>query len=1751
MILKLLGVGEKRGFLGSLTDIFTNLNSKLNPKTNITADTIKSAKDSFLANQLEEKSYKRKRVAIKQATIAKVEHTAATEAGTAGAVGQAGANATLSASFKALWASMKPVLLALATNPLTWLIAIGAAAVALQDFYTVDYKEAHEALEESKEKYEESAEAVESLSSELETVKERIEELQDLKDSGDITLEEEAELEQLISQNEELERQIALEKELLKIKSKDLIDDAKEAMDKGSHSVAQSVATGDETGKSNAKGIVGEVADHEAIAEDIDAINTYEDKISEFEQKVVDAQTRISNAKTKKEENIAKIDLKSAEDELQFYKDAVVTLYEDLETRADSVRDNLKGLKLDPETYAEDIKILEDALDSIANMNLTETEQKLKAIESYFSDKENEDIKELQDEIVEYVKIRNDLIVDENEDLVENLENEKQKISDWGLDEYKDDILNETIQSKFGNVDMDKRSIITWSNELKETYRKELDSWDYNPEVGSIDTVFGGSDRFENNSLEHGVEVAFTPIMNGEILDKNSVYEYINSLIDEATVNGVFSEERLLDLDAQGKQIGDTFISGIIAAADEGLNYENNGNWAEVVGRLMHFAGDYGAISLGYEKIEKATNETESSAKDLEEIFNEMGVDFEETGLDAEALVKYFEDMVDPSSETAENAKEISSALNNINDLADMSTKLDSLSSAYEEFKDGGFVTAKTLSGIDEKIQELDGYDLFASVVGNPNSTAKEVQEAFDSIVTEFVLSQKSISDIVNLTEDEVAIFVANLKSMGITNAEEIVDKIRNSYSEITNLIDNAREEYYNYCLDKSSYNEDFINSTISSNGQLVQALGSAYKDDYDNWCNLLRAKAEAYNELMTRIESASNRFKTIMTSGPQTLLDAQPLEWETQGLLDAAADYSQASKDLEEFEKTFAYDYDPISTDFGGGFSYSGGGSGSGSGGGGSENQPEVFNWIERAIKKVQRAIERLGKTSGATYKTWTKRNKALANQITKVRDEITTQEKAYDYYMDKANSVGLSKEYKDLVKSGKIKIETIKDDKLKEKIQSYQDWYDKALECKDVIQDLAAEEAALYMQAFDNVTSKYDAIFERYDYRQSMFDEFVSQAEAQGHMVSAEYYNSMIKYEKLEQKYLRKERDELLAALEAGVDAEGNPIEKGSEDWNTMVNRINEVTVAIEESDTAIMEWQNDIRDLEWGVFDKLQEQISKINDEAEFLIELMSNDDMYDDDGNLTEEGMATIGLHGQNYNVYMEQASQYAEEIKKIEEDIAKDPYNQDLIERKQELIELQRESILAAEDEKQSIKDLVEEGINKELEALQELIDKKKEALQSEKDLYEYQKKMKDLTKEQASIQKQLAAYQGDDSEENKAKLQQLKVQLEESQEAIEESEYEKYMSDQQELLDKLYEEYEETLNSRLDDIDALIEETILEININARNIQQTLEEQAAEVGVTLSDELQSIWGTDSESMNSVLTTYGDGMTKELTNVNYTLEVMNENLLNMITQLNEIAGTEIEGAISENAYYSDEANPPENNGGNNGGGDGGNDGNNGGNDGNNNGGGSGDGKITKGEKVTFKEGKYTERADGTGTSGSYKLGKKVYVTSIKSKAKRPYHISQDKAGNKPLGWVKKSQLKGYYTGAKHIDEDQWAITQEKGLEAIMHNGSLLTPLAKGSTVFNADATENLYDFMNDPYKFISDNIALQQLSSIPRLNDFGNYEYNGDMSFELILPNVTNYEQFKYALKHDPDFEQSIRAMTIDRMMGKSALRKYK
>lgn len=790
-----------------------------------------------------------------------------------------------------------------------------------------------------------------------------------------------------------------------------------------------------------------------------------------------------------------------------------------------------------------------------------------------------------------------------------------------------------------------------------------------------------------------------------------------------------------------------------------------------------------------------------------------------------------------------------------------------------------------------------------------------------------------------------------------------------------------------------------------------------------------------------------------------------------------------------------------------------------------------ETLDWIETALDRVERAISRLDKTATSTYKNWTKRGTALNDQISQTRREIDLQNQAYNRYIQQANSVGLDAGYAAKVRDGTIDIEKITDEDLNNKISEYKQWYEKALDCLDAIDDLRESESKLYEQRFENVSTKYDGYLGVIQHEKDMLDEFVSQTETAGYITSGKYYDAMSANAKKQQEELKKQRDEMISELNNAVNS--GTIEKYSESWYSMVNSVDEVTKSIEECNTSLLEYEKNLRELDWQIFDLIQDKISKVADESEFLINLMSNKKLYEDNGQLTDEGMATMGQYGVKYNVYMAQANKYAKKIKELQADLAKDPYNQDIANQLQEYIEAQQEAILNAEDMKNSIKDMVSDGIDKELDSLQKLIDKRNDALDAAKDLYDYQKKIKESTKDIADLEKQMAAYQGDVSEETKAKIQQIKVDLEEAKSDLEETEYEQYISDQQKMLDDLYNDYETILNQRLDDIDALMADMISEINNNASTIGATIESQADKVGYTLSESMNTIWLSGNGSISSVITMYGTKFDTALTTTNTALGYINTNIQNMIAQLNKIAGTKIKAAGASSAATEKPTPKPS--------------------------------STPAQQQQQQQQQKKQITVGGTINAG----GARIYADSYGNGGGRQtfgsdpiYTVLQERNGyiltrwhklsSGYTGWFKKSDVSAYALGAKNIRNNEMAWTQENGSEMIMRpsDGAILTPLAKNDSVLTSAASSNIWNMANNPSDFIKDNLDLDKIDTGANVGNKTTYTQNLD-KVVFNLPNVKNYDELLKSMQHDKNFERLIMAMTIDPLAGKSSLAKGK
>lgn len=418
------------------------------------------------------------------------------------------------------------------------------------------------------------------------------------------------------------------------------------------------------------------------------------------------------------------------------------------------------------------------------------------------------------------------------------------------------------------------------------------------------------------------------------------------------------------------------------------------------------------------------------------------------------------------------------------------------------------------------------------------------------------------------------------------------------------------------------------------------------------------------------------------------------------------------------------------------------GGGGGNGGGGGGSSsasepNKPQEeaedsFDWIEVAIQRIEEEIERLDKVVNNSYTTWTKRNSALAKELQKTKDEIKAQaiaQQEYTHYLgtikvnngkglnaddygendqlvkqqdqrllDEARRLWATGQYQRKIQNGQMTgndIEKIQNHFLVDTINEYKEFYQKSVEARDAVEDLKIKLGELARVNFDNLQSEFEEAQAYFEATADLIDERINRTEQKGYFVSTNYYNELAANEKKNLASLQNEYNKLIAKRNEAIS--NAYIEKGSSEWNQMNQEILDVAKSIESATTNLVDFQNQIRQIKWDVFDYTRERIEKVNDEFEFLIDLLDNQKLYDDYGAFNDRGWADAALHAQKYNVYMQQSLDYAKERIQVEKELAKDKANKTLIERREELIKLQQESIQNSYAEKEAIRDLVEEG----------------------------------------------------------------------------------------------------------------------------------------------------------------------------------------------------------------------------------------------------------------------------------------------------------------------------------------------------------------------------------------------------------------------------------------------------------------------
>lgn len=160
---------------------------------------------------------------------------------------------------------------------------------------------------------------------------------------------------------------------------------------------------------------------------------------------------------------------------------------------------------------------------------------------------------------------------------------------------------------------------------------------------------------------------------------------------------------------------------------------------------------------IGLAKEGKLDEETLASNRLFKQILTDIGITASQDSEEFKELLKYIQSVADKNS------------LNNLKAYGD---DLKALSNSYESFKNNQRVTIEQLEELENSFGSLDSYKAFEEAV---MSGEKKLQPYFDDMAAELLVRNTALD---NITESTKQYYIAELKSIGIVNAEEVAETV-------------------------------------------------------------------------------------------------------------------------------------------------------------------------------------------------------------------------------------------------------------------------------------------------------------------------------------------------------------------------------------------------------------------------------------------------------------------------------------------------------------------------------------------------------------------------------------------------------------------------------------------------------------------------------------------------------------------------------------------------------------------------------------------------------------------------------------------------------------------------------------------------------------------------------------------------------------------------------------------------------------
>ena len=366
-----------------------------------------------------------------------------------------------------------------------------------------------------------------------------------------------------------------------------------------------------------------------------------------------------------------------------------------------------------------------------------------------------------------------------------------------------------------------------------------------------------------------------------------------------------------------------------------------------------------------------------------------------------------------------------------------------------------------------------------------------------------------------------------------------------------------------------------------------------------------------------------------------------------------------------------------------------------------------QAKDWIETALDRLERIVEKYQDIAESDYSNYKSSEKNYDKALKNLNKQLQTQKDSRAKYVAKANevasAVGLSDELKKKVQNGTINIESLSEDD-KKRVDAYQEWYEKILDCDKAIRELTKSQKDLAKAKVERVIEAYDTVIgkreNKADYYKAKQELRISQGYNQKPGSKYEKYMKKELYYTNEQKrltdkeikeYKGRMKEYLKVNGHKTVDPEYQKMKKQLYSLQTeavkLENEAAELVQALQDNREQIKQWAVD----RWERAGSKQDAVidyAKANDNPEYQINekiyqerIKSNARQINALQKLRAEKAEYYDIHFSSMN--NEEAQKYLDSIAQIDEQILK--IGSDIENLKNEIMELRWKPFDDAQD----------------------------------------------------------------------------------------------------------------------------------------------------------------------------------------------------------------------------------------------------------------------------------------------------------------------------------------------------------------------------------------------------------------------------------------------------------------------------------